>query len=423
MIGSTLKHKRQMTNEYFISITLDKRRVKKNGKYPVKLQVFTPDPRKQVYYPTIFDFSEKEFQSIWETEKPRNEYKDDREKLNAILRRAKKKAEKLNYFTFEGFEDAYFKKKEYTNKDVVTYYNNAITQYKANGKISTAENYDSSLKTLLKFHKNSILNFIEITPDWLNDFEKDMILKGKSRTTVGIYLRPLRAIFNTAISDKTIKPDVYPFGKRKYTIPTPKGVKKALTKDELKTLFNGIPETPEQEKAKMFWFFSYSCNGMNIKDIANLQYKNISGEVMTFRRAKTTNTNKNQAPVIVYLNGYTQSVIDKYGNKNITPDTYIFNIVDHTATAEIQHSQIKIFTRFINQHFLKYAKSLKIDYKISTYWARHTFATTAIRNGASLEYVSEALSHSNMKTTIGYFAGFEDEKKREISKGLMNFDN
>jgi len=162
---------------------------------------------------------------------------------------------------------------------------------------------------------------------------------------------------------------------------------------------------------------------MNFKDIANLQYKDISGDVMTFRRAKTKNTNKNQAPVIVYLNDFTLSVIAKYGNENKSPESYIFSIIDHTSTPEKQLNQLKNFIRAVNQNFLKYAQSLEINYKISTYWARHSFATNAIRSGASLEFVSEALSHSNLKTTIGYFAGFESEKKREISKSLMNFDD
>ncbi len=413
-----------MTNDYFISITLDKRRVNKNGKYPVRLQVFTPDPKRQVRYATKFAFSEDEFKNIWlEHVTTRSKYYEDYSKLNKLLVKANDIAGKLDKFTFEGFGAMMFDKKSKDFKDVEFYYQEAIELYKKNNQTGTAQNYEYSLKSLIEFNDNKKLKFKDITSQWLNEYEDNLIKAGKSKTTVGMYLRPLRAIFNTAISNNTIKADVYPFGKRKYTIPTPKGIKKALTKEDLKTLFNGIPKTPEQEKAKMFWFFSYSCNGMNFKDIANLQYKDISGDVMTFRRAKTKNTNKNQAPVIVYLNDFTLSVIDKYGNKNKSPESYIFSIIDYTSTPEKQLNQLKNFIRAVNQNFLKYAKSLDINYKISTYWARHTFATTAIRNGASLEYVSEALSHSNLKTTIGYFAGFEDEKKREISKGLMNFDD
>lgn len=82
---------------------------------------------------------------------------------------------------------------------------------------------------------------------------------------------------------------------------------------------------------------------------------------------------------------------------------------------------MKNFIRYINQHFRNFAKSIGIEEKVSTYWARHTFATNAIRNGASMEFVSEALSHSSINTTRAYFAGFENEEKKEFAKKLMDF--
>jgi site-specific recombinase XerD len=409
-----------MIIEYFISITLDKRREKKNGKYPVKLRVFTPQPRKQKLYPTKFEFTEEEFKSIWLTKKPKNEDKPNRTRLRAIEEKAQDIADKLDYFSFEAFEEAMFLKYGEGEKDVVFYYKRAIELYKKNRQIGTASNYEYSLRSLTEYSKSENLSFSTITVQWLKDFENHLLTKKKSQTTVGIYLRPLRAIFNTAISDKTIKVDQYPFGNKKYAIPTPKGFKKALSKEQLKLLYETNPATPEQQKAKSFWFFSYSCNGMNFKDIANLQYKDISGDTLIFRRAKTSNTNKSQAPVIAYLNEFTLSVIEKYGNENTSPEEFIFPFVNHTLTPEEQHGQLKNFIRYVNQHFEKFAESIGIKEKVSTYWARHTFATNAIRNGASLEFVSEALSHSNLKTTIGYFAGFEDEKKREIAKKIMD---
>lgn len=60
--------------------------------------------------------------------------------------------------------------------------------------------------------------------------------------------------------------------------------------------------------------------------------------------------------------------------------------------------------------------------KISSNWARHSFATIAINEKAGMEYVSEALNHHDLKTTQRYFAGFEDEQKREMANKLMNFD-
>ena len=74
----------QMKKQYFISIYLDTRRVKYNGKFPVKLRVYTSTPRKQKMYPTIFEFTEKEFNSIWNTSKPRKEFKEFQIKIRAV---------------------------------------------------------------------------------------------------------------------------------------------------------------------------------------------------------------------------------------------------------------------------------------------------------------------------------------------------
>lgn len=411
-----------MTKDYIISIYLDVRRKKANGNYPVKLRVFIPTIRKQKLYSTPFEFTENEFKSIWESVKPRAEHKEFQMKMKALELHANQTADKLSHFTLEKFERELFRVAHSNRGDVVNLYQEAIEQYKRNNQIGTASSYELSLASLLEFHKREGLHFTEISSQWLRDYERYMVeTKRRSRTTVGIYLRPLRAIFNTAIEDGIISQDIYPFGRRKYTIPAPTSTKKALTKDQLKILFEAEPKTAEQAKAKAFWFFSYACNGMNFKDIANLRYQDIIGDTLQFRRAKTVKTNTSQAPVLVYLNDFTKKVIEDYGNANKTPKNYIFNLIDHSVGSEVMHTQLKNFIRFINQHFSKFAKDNGIEEQVSTYWARHSFATNAIRSGASMEFVSEALSHSNLNTTKKYFAGFEDEKKKEISKKMMEF--
>jgi len=409
-------------NEFFISLYLDTRRKKKSGKYPVKLRVFTTEPRKQKLYPTKFEYTEEEFRHIWTTKRPEKKYREERFKLQEAENFAHETATSLNTFTFERFEQLLFKGGRTRLNDIVFHYNEAIERYKKNDQIGTASNYSLSLKSLLGYHGQENLPFYIITPQWLKEYENSMLNeKKRSRTTVGIYLRPLRSVFNSALAANLIDQESYPFGKRKYQIPEPQGVKKALSREQLKKLFKSKPVTPEQKKAKAFWFFSYSCNGMNIKDIANLRYSDISGDIITFRRAKTINTIRKQAPIIVFLNDFTRKVIDKYGNSDKSPNNYVFDIVDHELSAELQHNLIKNFTRFINQHIEKLAKSVGIDEDISSYWARHSYATNAVRSGASLEYVSESMGHQNLSTTKTYFAGFEDDKKREIAKSLMKF--
>jgi len=414
--------------EYSISILLDTRRPKDNGLYPIKLRVYSTGLQLKKLYATKYESSEKTFQSIWETQKPRKEHQEVRNELQAIITRANDVCKTLEPFSFTQFEKKYLRKTG-DGGNIIYQYNQIINKLKSNNSYNTATNYEMSLKSL----KNYILitkgkeplkiPFADITPDWLQKYESNMINSlNRSRTTVSMYLRALRTVFNTAIAEKEINAEVYPFGKNKYQPPTVRNVKKALPKEDLKKLRDAEPKTPEQAKAKDFWFFSYNSNGMNIKDIALLKYENIQEDKIIFYRAKTINTSKNDLkPVTVYLNDFSKKIIKMYGNKNTGKGEYIFPIISDKESEIVKHYKIKNFTKFINQHLKKLATIEGITSDISTYWARHSFATNSIRNGASMEFVMEALSHNNMKTTVGYFAGFEDKDKKEFMQKLMDF--
>jgi integrase/recombinase XerD len=417
-----------MVKNHAISIYLDSRRAKENGKFPVKLRVYTSTPRRQKLYPTVFEFSEKEFESIWLTSKPRKEHKEDRAKLNAVEVKAKEVADKINPFSFDLFEKQLYRKVG-DGVRVSYHYNQLIKNLHKRKQIGTANSYEYSQKSLMQFVKGTgrgkfdNLTLFDITPDWLKDYEQYLVEdNGKSLTTVGIYLRALRAVFNKAIEEKEIDQDYYPFGKRRYQIPATSNVKKALTKDQLKTLYISTPETPEQLKAKDFWFFSYFCNGMNTKDVAELRFKDIEDGKIHFVRAKTKRTTKaHLKPVTVYLNEFTNHFISQYGNKDTSPENLVFDIISDRQTAIEQHNAISNFNRFLGQHLKRLCKTIGLPEAISPYWARHTFATNSLRKGATMEFMQEAMGHGNKGTTQRYFAGFDDDTKKEFAKSLMDF--
>ncbi len=414
--------------EYNTSIILDTRRKKGNDLYPVKLRVYSVQLKLKKLYATKYDLSESDFKSIWETKKPRNEHKETRNELQAIELRADEVCKNLKPFSFTGFEKKYLRSNG-DNNNIINYYKQTVVEFKSNGSISTSLNYEVALKSFIGFIKHTKgkepikIPFSEITPDWLNKYEKYMITDlERSRTTVSMYIRTLRTVFNTAIREKEIDIEIYPFGKNKYQPPTVRNVRKALSYEHLTQLFNAEPKTPEQIRAKDFWFFSYACNGMNIKDIALLKYENIKNDTIVFYRAKTLKTAKTDLrPVTVYLTKLSSGIIKKYGNKDKSPKSYLFPIISDENTEFENHRAIKNFTIFINKNLKKLAKANGLTGDISTYWARHSFATNAIRNGATMEFVSEALSHNNLKTTQNYFAGFDDKDKKEFMQKMMEF--
>ncbi|MDO5981567.1 tyrosine-type recombinase/integrase [Flavivirga spongiicola] len=412
---------------YNISIVLDERRIKENGKYPVKLRVYNKFTKKVKRYSLDIDLTTKEFETIWinpENKNLRGSNNEMRLKLQSIETRANNEAKEMTAFDFSKFETKLFRKS--SDKNNVQYHFNLVIQKNTkNDKIGTAESYKYTLNSLAKFSQDqnncpiNKLTFDAITIDWLNDYQKFMIAKGKSYTTIAIYTRTLRVIFNNAIEANDISKDIYPFGKNKYKIPRTKKVKKALNSLQLKKLFEAEVLNDNEKQAKDFWFFSYACNGMNLKDIALLKYSDIKNDSFSYYRAKTFDKTAEKTTITIYLTDFTKRIILEYGNNN--KNGYVFNIVTQKDDSAIQYKKIKNFTRYINDHIKRIANRNDLPNDLSTYWARHSFATNSLRKGASMEFISEALNHSDLSVTKNYFAGFEDEAKKEFANSLLDF--
>lgn len=397
------------------ALFIDKYHPKANGECAITIKV-THD-RKKKYYPTGIALTPKDFEKVM-SDKPRKEFKEIALKLQSFENKAAKVIKELHVFTFATFEKRY-----YTDKGAKEYISTAFADYakelREAGRIGTAVSYECAQSSFNKFAPN--VKFADVTPDLLHKYEKWMLTNGKKITTVGIYLRPLRALFNSAIADGQLTKEYYPFGKKKYEIPTGNNVKKAITLNDIAKIYNYSTESAATEKAKDYWFFMYLCNGINVKDLCLLRYENIKGEILEFERAKTARTKRNIEPIRIPLSDDAKIIIEKWGNIKINEKTFIFPILENGLTAERERQLIQQLTQVINCHLKGIAKKLEIESPLTTYAARHSFATILQRSGASAEFISEALGHSNLKTTQNYLAGFEDGSKKEITKALTAF--
>ncbi|MBD0331682.1 MAG: tyrosine-type recombinase/integrase [Chitinophagaceae bacterium] len=165
----------------------------------------------------------------------------------------------------------------------------------------------------------------------------------------------------------------------------------------------------------------YFCGGINVKDMCLLKYKNVQDGVLIFERAKTIRTKRKVEPIRVPLLDEARAIIEKWDNEPVSNDTFIFPVLTNGLTAERERQLIQQLTHVINDHMKAIAKAAGINGDVTTYAARHSFATVLKRSGASTEFISEALGHSNLKTTQSYLASFEDERKREVAEALIAF--
>lgn len=413
------------------TLVLDERRSKKNGTFPVKLCICHKPTRKAKYYSTIFSFTPTEFNSIWLTQKPRAIYHDIKDKMKALVEKAENDLEDLTPFSFEDYHKKLYRSSN-DSKNVFWHYEEKMREAKALDSIGTSDWYECSMNSLkgylthLKEKKTDRLSFEKVTPKWLEKYEffmshdrqvEDKFIRANSKTTIAMYLRALRSVFNAAIKAKDIDSDLYPFGKGKYELKEGGKVKKALINEDLRVLFTAIPATPDQQKAKDFWFFSYLSNGMNVKDIINLRYGQIEPKSFTFERIKTIRTKKKAVIIKVFLSEFTRYVIKEYGNVPTgKKDQLVFPIISDQDSAAKRHILTKKFTRFINQHVKLLAMANGITGDISTYFARHSFATILDRKGVPTSFIKESLGHSSVKTTENYLAGFQTEYQEKSAE-------
>jgi integrase/recombinase XerD len=408
------------TQFYFMATTtsLFINRHSPNAKDKCSVSIRVTFERKKKYYPTGLKLTVSDFEKT-QSKKPRKAFKELALKMHSFEKKAADIIKDLPVFTFKAFEKHY-----YSNRGAKDSINLAFADYAAElrqaGRIGTAVSYECSQSSLNKFAPGA--KFADVAPDFLRKYEKWMLSKEKSITTVGIYLRSLRTLFNNAIADGMLTKDYYPFGKKRYEIPTGNNIKKALTLNDIAKIYYYQPEPGSMtERAKDYWLFMYLCNGINVKDMCLLKYENIKGEILEFERAKTARTKRNVEPIRVALSEDAKAIIKKWGNENKDSKTFIFPVLEKGLTPERERQLIQQLTQVINCHMKGIVKNLEITNDVTTYAARHSFATILQRSGVSTEFISEALGHSNVRTTQNYLAGFEDESKRETVKLLTAF--
>lgn len=411
-------------------LVLDKRTVKEDGTHPVKLAVYAPNLQKKKLYGIGQYYTKEIFFKAYESQKIRKQYETINIGLHAIKNEANEIANDLEPFRFDLFEYRFFTFKG-DRKNAFNFIDEKIKDLETEKKPhSTIRSYNDTKKSLKEFlsykgRKTKELKFIEIDKIFLTSYETWMVdIEGNSLSTVGVYLRNLRHIFNRAIDAKEINSDLYPF--KSYTIPTGKNnSKNYLTPDQLKKLFTAETKTAEQEKAKDFFFLSYVLCAMNLKDVLQLKWSNIEGNKITFERAKTTDRKKGNTETTMVLcdNALSifNSIIDVYGTDRNQND-FVFDVLENGLSEKAIYHKKNDFAKKLNKHLKPLVKPIGLP-PISLKWTRQTFATIAMQNGFSKEITGYLLGHVKKSNDVmnSYFGGYKESQLKGISKSTTDF--
>jgi integrase len=395
-----------------VSVTsvLDRRRANANGEYPVRIVVHFQ--REKKYYTTGKACSEEVWERMPATKT--KEFIELRKEIQIVFELIKGHVVEL--LASDGFSlrNLDMSLRQGNGKTLGEFIKEKIAELRKAARIGTMESYISTLTNLKKF-KGDDTPVDKVTVEWLKKFEEFMA-RSRSITTIGINMRNIRAIMNGAIKHGYVKQSQYPFGIGKYEIKTSEGVKKALSEDQIKKIKRFHCTNDTLMMFRDIWLFIYYCNGINIADLINLKYSSIVDGEIIFIREKTKRTTRNTKYIRATVTGDMQRIIDRWGNEPL-PDSHIFNLVEHTDNPQLAMDRKKWFTKNFNQHLKMIAVAVGLD-NLTSYVARHSYATVLKRNNVNIAFISESLGHTSLNTTQIYLDSFEKEERAKNAKLL-----
>jgi integrase len=398
-----------------VKIVLYESKKFKDDKYPIMLRIASQGTRKYV--------------SLGYSATPEEWIKLKDENTNTFTAKLIRKRQAdadiiLNRYENDGLEftvDQFYNEWTRRQKGTMTvfkYFDERIEYFKKKNRLGNATIYNTAKNYLSNYRKGKDLQFTDLTPQFLRKF-KDF-LEGEleiSGNTMSIYLRTLRAVYNAAIEDGHVNRDLYPFGRRKFNISelSEETLKRALTIDEVKKLNStNLKDHPEFIDTRNIFIFSYLVRGIQFYDIANLTWENIQGNRLIYRRAKT------KVRFNVKIQPETSEILRFYKEKNIG-NKYIFPILDSRIhkTDTQKYNRINKVRKQINKKLGLLAILADIDKKITTYWARHTYASVQKFRGTPTSMIKELMGHSSEKVTEIYLNKFGNEILDQLDTKLL----
>ncbi|WP_266366629.1 site-specific integrase [Tellurirhabdus rosea] len=305
----------------------------------------------------------------------------------------------------------------------------------------------------VEFEGSSDITFAEANVRFCNQLETFLRQRGNIDNTLSNRYRTLRAVFNRAIAEGIVKSEHYPFArntaeKHKFSIGKfdTTTQKRAISREEIRLIeayepvgvhtaeeFKGkrnaraiarIKNEAEIERlrlVKAVFLFSFYAGGINFVDLAQLRWENLSydaqgGLRLTYKRQKTG------GKFSFALLKPAAAIIEQF--KPLTfdgPASYIFPILDHKRhkTDNQTANRLHKMSGQVNKDLKTIGERLGITIPITTYVARHSFATNLRQSGVSTAVISQAMGHKSESVTAVYLESFANEMVDEAIRNLL----
>lgn len=301
------------------------------------------------------------------------------------------------------------------------------------GKIGNAGVYRDLANQLAKFlqaeYGTADVPFERVTGNFCTEWEATLRATGAQEITLSLRFRTLRAVLNKAIAAGVTKAQHYPFARTvaekhkfsvgKFDVST---TKRALPRAAVRRIEALEPATDRLRLAKEVFLFSFYGGGINFVDLAQLRWRDVEfnedgvPDRLQYVRQKTGGKFSLQllAPAAALLATYAPLT-------RATPGSYIFPILDptrHRTPTQIKNRLHKVLGQ-VNKDLKVLAEQAGITTPLTTYVARHSFATALKLAGENTAVISQAMGHKSEAVTAIYLDSFGSELVDDAFKRLL----
>lgn len=305
--------------------------------------------------------------------------------------------------------------------DLRLYIPEVIGMLKREGKFPAMHVYACTLRSYEKFcaeerhpkNTTASLSMQEIfTPERLKEYEDWLAGQQSSPNTISTYMRTLQAVYNRWMSpgiegyNPVLFKDVY--------TKVESRTKRALTAEQMEQLRNTDFSvlTLRQQQVLTYFLLMFMLRGMPFIDLAHLRKSDLRNRRITYRRHKTGKL------MVVDVPPDAMRLLQKYRDK--TDSEYLFPLLHGSLFMEEHHHRYQETLRHFNRELARLMKQLLPGVSVSSYTARHTWATLAYHSGVPVGLISQSLGHSSIRVTMTYLKPFDAEVIDRINRQVIS---
>lgn len=303
-----------------------------------------------------------------------------------------------------------------------------VTHLTHDGRFGTGRNYSAALSSIEKYMGDADPALCDINTQWVHRYREWLAARHKSLNTISFHMRVLKAVLHKASSQGLIANADYFNG---ISIGNAATKKRAVTTDTIHKLSTlDLSLKPEMDLARDIFLFSIMTRGMSFVDIAFLRNENVCDGYLTYRRRKTRRL------MTIRVEPQAAAIIAKYNsvkrkwlfpilanteyNHDIKTDNGLKEYSDiETADKEIYDNYVRAIDTY-NRRLLRLGKLIGLETRLTSYVARHTWATLVHKKNVPISVISAALGHSSERTTLIYLADIDNREVDTANRLLLN---